>query len=56
VRKAVEIYKKVLDRLGVAYLILKRPDFDKFAGAKYSIAFDAWNPMAGSIRSGQSTT
>jgi len=44
VRKAVEIYKKVLDRLGVAYLILKRPDFDKFAGAKYSIAFDAWNP------------
>jgi len=44
VRKAVEIYRKVLDKLGVAYLILKRPDFDKFAGAKYSIAFDAWNP------------
>ncbi|MEM1946290.1 MAG: proline--tRNA ligase [Candidatus Caldarchaeum sp.] len=44
VRKAVEIYKKVLDRLGIAYLILKRPDFDKFAGARYSIAFDAWNP------------
>ncbi len=44
VRKAIEIYKKVLDRLGIAYLILKRPDFDKFAGAKYSIAFDAWNP------------
>ncbi|MCS6769291.1 MAG: proline--tRNA ligase [Candidatus Caldarchaeum sp.] len=44
VRKAVDIYKKVLDRLGLAYLILKRPDFDKFAGAKYSVAFDAWNP------------
>ncbi|MEM0443911.1 MAG: proline--tRNA ligase [Candidatus Caldarchaeum sp.] len=44
VRKAVEIYKRVLDRLGVAYLVLKRPDFDKFAGAKYSVAFDAWNP------------
>ncbi|MCS7110526.1 MAG: proline--tRNA ligase [Candidatus Caldarchaeum sp.] len=44
VRKAVEIYRKVLDRLGLAYLVLKRPDFDKFAGAKYSVAFDAWNP------------
>lgn len=44
VRKAVEIYRKVLDKLGIAYLILKRPDFDKFAGAKYSVAFDAWNP------------
>ncbi|MEM1999676.1 MAG: proline--tRNA ligase [Candidatus Caldarchaeum sp.] len=44
VRKAVEIYKRVLDRLGIAYLVLKRPDFDKFAGAKYSVAFDAWNP------------
>ncbi|MEM4281826.1 MAG: proline--tRNA ligase [Candidatus Caldarchaeum sp.] len=44
VRKAVEIYRKVLEKLGVAYLILKRPDFDKFAGARYSIAFDAWNP------------
>ncbi|MCS7145826.1 MAG: proline--tRNA ligase [Nitrososphaerota archaeon] len=44
VRKAVEIYSKVLDELGIAYLILRRPDFDKFAGADYSIAFDAWNP------------
>jgi prolyl-tRNA synthetase len=25
-------------------LRLKRPDFDKFAGADYSVAFDAWNP------------
>ncbi|MCS7138146.1 MAG: proline--tRNA ligase [Candidatus Caldarchaeum sp.] len=44
VRKAVEIYRKVLDKLGLAYLVLRRPDFDKFAGAKYSVAFDAWNP------------
>lgn len=44
VRKAVEIYRKVLDQLGLAYLVLKRPDFDKFPGARYSIAFDAWNP------------
>ena len=44
VREAVEIYDKVFQSLGLSYLILKRPDFDKFPGAVYSIAFDAWNP------------
>jgi len=44
VMKAVEIYRKVYDLLGLSYLILKRPDFDKFAGAVYSLAFDTWNP------------
>lgn len=44
VREAVEIYNHVFKRLGLSYLILMRPDFDKFAGAVYSIAFDAWNP------------
>ncbi|MCS7142944.1 MAG: proline--tRNA ligase [Aigarchaeota archaeon] len=42
--RAVEIYKEVLDDLAISYVILKRPDFDKFAGAVYSVAFDAWNP------------
>ena len=44
VRKAVEIYKRILNRVGVSYLLVKRPEFDKFAGAVYSLAFDAWNP------------
>jgi prolyl-tRNA synthetase len=44
VKSAIEIYKSVYDRLGLAYIILKRPIFDKFAGADYSIAFDTWNP------------
>jgi len=44
VREGVEIYDQVFQRLGLSYLILRRPDFDKFAGAVYSIAFDAWNP------------
>jgi len=44
IREALEIYQKVLKRLGIGYMTLKRPDFDKFAGAVYSIAFDAWNP------------
>jgi prolyl-tRNA synthetase len=44
VKIAVEIYKKVYDALGLSYLLLKRPDFDKFAGAVYTLAFDTWNP------------
>ena len=41
---AIDIYREVLEELGIAFLLLKRPDFDKFAGADYSVAFDAWNP------------
>jgi len=44
VREALEIYSNVLRRLGIGCMVLKRPDFDKFAGAVYSLAFDAWNP------------
>jgi len=44
VKQAVAIYDEVFKDLGLSYYILKRPDFDKFAGAVYSIAFDAWNP------------
>jgi len=44
VKKAAKIYQSVYDRLGLSYIMLRRPDFDKFAGADYSIAFDTWNP------------
>ena len=44
VKEAMEIYSTVFERLALSYYILKRPDFDKFAGSVYSIAFDAWNP------------
>lgn len=44
VETALKIYNAVFERLGLSYYVLKRPDFDKFAGAEYSIAFDAWNP------------
>ena len=44
VKEAMEIYAGVFRRLGLAYLLLQRPDFDKFPGAVYSLAFDAWNP------------
>jgi len=44
VHEATDIYRSVYDRLGLSYLTLKRPDFDKFAGAVYSLAFDTWSP------------
>jgi prolyl-tRNA synthetase len=44
IKEALGIYDSVFKQLGLDYYILKRPDFDKFAGALYSIAFDAWNP------------
>ena len=44
VKEAINIYDSIFRLLGLSYLIVKRPDFDKFAGAVYSIAFDAWNP------------
>ena len=40
VREGIEIYKKFFDTLGVPYKISKRPEWDKFAGAMYTIAFD----------------
>jgi len=44
VMEAIKIYDEVFKRLGLSYLLLQRPDFDKFPGAVYSLAFDAWNP------------
>lgn len=44
VRVGVKVYSKVYDALGLSYMIMKRPDFDKFAGAVYTLAFDTWNP------------
>jgi len=44
VKTAIKIYSEVYDALGLSYIKLKRPEFDKFAGADYSVAFDAWNP------------
>lgn len=44
VKAAAAAYRSVYDRLGLSYIMLKRPEFDKFAGADYSIAFDTWNP------------
>ncbi|NPA96906.1 MAG: proline--tRNA ligase [Crenarchaeota archaeon] len=44
VMEAVDIYRRFFDELGIPYLISKRPQWDKFAGAVYTIAFDTLLP------------
>lgn len=52
VGEAVEIYRKFFDMLGVPYKLSKRPEWDKFAGAVYSIAFDVLAPDGRTIQAG----
>ena len=52
VKEAIEIYKKFFDELGIPYLISKRPDWDKFAGAVYTIAFDTIMPDSRALQIG----
>ncbi len=52
VQKAVEIYREFFDELGVPYLITKRPPWDTFAGAEYSIAFDTLAPDGRTLQIG----
>lgn len=45
VGKAVQIYSKYyLDHLALPFFVLKRPEWDKFPGAVYSLAFDTLMP------------
>ncbi len=44
VKEAISIYKKFFDTLGIPYLISKRPEWDKFPGAEYTMAFDTIFP------------
>ncbi|HID60638.1 MAG TPA: proline--tRNA ligase [Hadesarchaea archaeon] len=52
VMAAVEIYKKFFDELGVPYAITKRPPWDTFAGAVYSLAFDTLAPDGRTLQIG----
>lgn len=48
----VELYKKFFDELCIPYLISRRPNWDKFAGAVYSIAFDTLMPDGRALQIG----
>ena len=52
VREAIGIYKKFFDSLGISYLISQRPEWDKFAGAVYTIAFDTIMPDGKTLQIG----
>jgi len=52
VREAVQIYKHFFDELGVPYVVTKRPPWDTFAGAKYSLAFDTLAPDGRALQIG----
>ncbi len=50
--EAIEIYSRFFDRIGIPYIITRRPQWDKFAGALYTIAFDTIFPDGKAIQIG----
>jgi prolyl-tRNA synthetase len=52
VKEAVGIYAQFFDELGVPYCISRRPEWDKFAGALYTIAFDTVLPDGRTLQIG----
>ena len=52
VKEAIDVYKKFFDTLGMPYKMTKRPDWDKFPGAEYSIAFDQILPDGRTLQNG----
>ena len=52
VETGIEIYKKLFDEMGIPYLISKRPVWDKFPGAEYTMAFDTVMPDGKTLQIG----
>jgi len=50
--EAISLYKRIFDALGIPYVISRRPDWDKFAGALYTIAFDTLLPDGKALQIG----
>ncbi|MEE3418495.1 MAG: aminoacyl--tRNA ligase-related protein, partial [Methanosphaera sp.] len=52
VKTGIKIYKEFFDSLGIAYSISKRPEWDKFPGSKYTMAFDTIMPDGKTLQIG----
>jgi len=52
VKEAINVYKDFFDAMGVPYRISRRPDWDKFPGALYSVAFDMLCPDGRTLQIG----
>lgn len=48
----IGMYKEFFDDLGIAYQISKRPEWDKFPGADYTMAFDVIMPNGKTLQIG----
>ena len=48
----MELYKRFFDSVGVPYVVSRRPEWDKFAGALYTIAFDLLCPDGRALQIG----
>lgn len=49
---SIKIYKELFDEMGIPYLISKRPEWDKFPGAEYTMAFDTIMPDGKTLQIG----
>lgn len=52
VNVGIEIYKTFFDELGIPYSISKRPEWDKFPGSEYTMAFDMIMPDGKTLQIG----
>jgi prolyl-tRNA synthetase len=52
IQEAIQIYKDFFDACSISYTISRRPDWDKFPGSLYSIAFDVLMPDGRTLQSG----
>ncbi len=52
VQEALAIYRKFFDLLAIPYMISKRPEWDKFPGADYTMAFDTILPDGKTLQIG----
>ncbi len=52
VQTAIKVYKEFFDTLGIPYTVSKRPQWDKFPGADYTIAFDTILPDGKTLQIG----
>ncbi|OPY26509.1 MAG: Proline--tRNA ligase [Methanocella sp. PtaU1.Bin125] len=50
--EAMDLYGEFFTKLAVPYMINKRPDWDKFPGADYTMAFDTMMPDGKSLQIG----
>lgn len=48
----IDLYREFFDDLGIPYLISKRPPWDKFPGADYTMAFDTIMPDGKTLQIG----